>query len=178
MKKNMSYKILNILLILGIVITVAALFLVPSIVPSMLSDLFKSYSIDIGQGNLARFPLGLNIATTTSIGVYICAVPYVIALFLLKRLCTLLTMKNPFTKEVPKRFKEISICVFVEFLLVNIITALILFVYIFDKDLFFSTFMILGITSLLLLVIGLVSLTASNLFNMAIQLKDENDKTI
>ncbi len=46
--------------------------------------------------------LNSNIVLTTSIGVYVCAIPYVIALFLSKRLSTLLSLTNLFVKDPAK----------------------------------------------------------------------------
>lgn len=169
MKKATTYKVLDFLLIFGILITLGTLFFVPSII----SDFIKNYE---PINNIINS--NSNIVMGVSIGVYICAIPYIVSLFLLKRLSTLLSLSNPFIKDVAKIFKNISICAFLEFVLVNVISIFIAFTYIFDKDIFFSLIIIIGLLSMLLLVIGFISLIASNLFNKAIELKYENDHTI
>jgi hypothetical protein len=170
MKKDISYKILNFLIGLGIVITLVALL----IVPQALSDMLKQ----TGKSIAPILFMGKDIVDSSTIGIYICAVPYVIALFLLKRLCKLLSKNNTFLEEVPKLLKNIATCAFIDFVLVNLIAVFIAFIYIFDKDMFFSTIMISNTISLVILVIGLLSLVSSKLFKRAIDIKSENDKTI
>lgn len=160
MKKDVSSKILNILVILGIMLTILALL----IAPSVLSESF---------GGLSK-----NVVRSITIGLYICAIPYVTALFMLKKLCKLISINKPFSKEVPKTLKNISICAFVEIVIFNLVTIVLSFVYIYEKDMFFSTMMSSMIISFVILAIGFLSLVTSKLFKMAIEIKEENDKTI
>ncbi|WP_038298930.1 DUF2975 domain-containing protein [Metaclostridioides mangenotii] len=167
MLKNISYKALNIMMIIGIAITLLVLFVVPSIVSEIVYSFQTSRSLDS------------NIVTNITVSVYLCSIPYLIALFSIKRFCKILvTEKNPFSKEVPNIFKIISKCAFVEFIIFNITTFLITFKYIFDKNMFFSIVMLSVIISLIILAVDFYSLISLKFFTMAIDIKDENDNTI
>ncbi|MCR1955855.1 DUF2975 domain-containing protein, partial [Clostridioides mangenotii] len=85
---------------------------------------------------------------------------------------------NPFSKEVPNIFKIISRCTFIGFIIFNITTLLLTYKYIFDKNMFFSIVMLSVIISLIILAVGFYSLISYKFFNMAIDIKDENDNTI
>lgn len=162
MKKDFSSKALNKIVSIGIILTLLALLSTPIIV----TTIFKSsYSI-----------VGSSIPMKISIGIYICAIPYVIALFLLKKLCKMIAMNKPFSKEIPIYLKQISICAFSEILIYNVI-QLVLY-YIFNIYLYGLTIVSAIIVSFVSLAIGFLSLVMSKLFEMAIEIKDENDKTI
>ncbi|MCR1955963.1 hypothetical protein NSA24_14285, partial [Clostridioides mangenotii] len=120
MLKNISYKALNIIMIIGIVITLLVLFIVPSIVSEVVYSFESSRSLDS------------NIVTNITVSVYLCAIPYMIALLSIKRFCKILVIENnPFSKEVPNIFKIISRCTFIGFIIFNITTLLLTYKYIF-----------------------------------------------
>lgn len=167
MLKKISYKALNIIMIIGIVITLLVLFIVPSIVSEVVYSFESSRSLDS------------NIVTNITVSVYLCAIPYLIALLSIKRFCKILVIENnPFSKEVPNIFKIISRCTFIGFIIFNITTLLLTYKYIFDKNMFFSIVMLSVIISLIILAVGFYSLISYKFFNMAIDIKDENDNTI
>ncbi|HGM1183308.1 hypothetical protein ACFYIC_19105 [Clostridioides difficile] len=42
---------------------------------------------------------------------YICAVPYIVSLFILKRLCKLVSINKSFSEEIPKNLKNTYMCI-------------------------------------------------------------------
>ncbi len=162
MKKDFNSKILNSIVLVGIILTLLALLATPVILTAM----FKS-----GLG-----VVGSNMPIYISIGIYICAIPYVLSLFILKKLCKKILIGQPFSKEIPKYLKQISICAFSEILIFNTIQVAIY--YIFDIYLYGLTIMSSIIVSFISLAICFLGLVLSKLFEMAIEIKDENDKTI
>ena len=77
---------------------------------------------------------------------------------------------------LPKYLKKISICAFSEILIYNIVQVLLY--YIFDIYLYGLTIILAIVVSFVSLAIGFLSLVLSKLFDMAIEIKEENDKTI
>lgn len=65
--------------------------------------------------------VGGNISLFVSTGVYICIIPYLIALITLKKLCTLIYNKNPFSMETTYLLKTISLCAFSELFVFNMV---------------------------------------------------------
>ncbi|CEK32288.1 Protein of unknown function (DUF3036) [[Clostridium] sordellii] len=162
MKGSMTSKILNIIVLLGITITCILLLGTPLILTAYLKS---SYSL---------IDHNLVIGLTTCI--YICAVPYLIALFNLKRLCSLIAKSNPFSKKIVIFLRQISICAFSEiFIFIGCVWYLKSFVDFFQNILWFGPFIAITFVSI---TIGLLSLVASELFKLFIDIKDENDKTI
>ena len=162
MDKHTSSKILNNIILIGILLTLALLLFIPLGITAT----FKS-----GLG-----VVGSNIPTVISIGIYICAIPYVIALFSLKKLCNLIEKKEPFSWNIPKHLKTISICAFSEILIFNLVQ--IALYYFFDIYLYALTIIPIIVVSFVSLAIGFLSMVLGQLFTMAIEIKDENDKTI
>nr|WP_317331593.1 DUF2975 domain-containing protein [uncultured Romboutsia sp.] len=162
MKKDYSARILNNIVLVGIILTLLLLLAMPLILTAM----FKS-----GLG-----VVGSNLPMNISIVIYICAIPYVISLFILKKLCKIIVIKQPFLREIPKYLRQISICAFSEILIYNIVQVALY--YIFDIYLYGLTIMSAIIVSFVSLAIGFLSLVLSKLFDMAIEIKEENDKTI
>lgn len=162
MKKDYSSNILNSIVFTGIILTILVLLSMPLILTAMLKS---------GLGIV-----GSSLPINISIVIYICAIPYVIALFILKKLCKIIVIKKPFSREIPKYLKQISICAFSEILIYNIVQ--IVLYYIFDIYLYGLTIISSIIVSFVSLAIGFLSLVLSKLFGMAIEIKEENDKTI
>lgn len=162
MDKNTSSKILNNIILAGIVLTILALLFLPLGITAF----FKSNFGIVGG----------NIPMILSTGVYICAIPYLIALFALKKLCNLIATKNPFSREIPYYLKTISICAFSEIFLFNVIQLFLC--YFFNVYLYALNIIPAIIVSFVCLAIGFLSLVLGKLFNMAIDIKEENDKTI
>lgn len=161
MKNNFS-KILNIIVSVGIGLTLILL----AGVPFILGALSKSSEIAIE-------PKFIIIITG---GIYICAIPYIIALLNLKKLCTHITSKNPFSKSVPKHINNIAYCAFSEVIIFDVMN--IIFYFAFNIYLYAITIFSCIIVSFLSLAIGVFALVSSKLFEMTIEIKDENDKTI
>ncbi|MEG1409630.1 MAG: DUF2975 domain-containing protein [Terrisporobacter sp.] len=162
MKNSSSYRILNNIIILGIVLTLLSLCALPLVITAYLKS---GYNI-----------VDSNLPLIMSIGIFICAVPYIVALFLLKKLCKQIVLKQPFSREIPKYLKQISICAFSEILIFNV-TQLVLY-YFFDIYLYGLTIVSAIIVSFISLAIGFLSMVLGKLFEMAIEIKEENDKTI
>lgn len=161
MKNNYS-KILNIIVSVGIVLTLIIL----AGLPFILGALSKSESLNMES----RYVIIL-----TS-GIYICAVPYVIALFNLKRLCSHITSKNPFSESIPKIINNIACCSFSEGIIFNLMN--IVFYFVFNIYFYGITVLLCVLITFLSLAIGVFALVSSKLFEMTIDIKDENDRTI
>ena len=161
MKNNYS-KILNIIVSVGIILTLIML----AGLPFILGALSKSASINIQSKYI----------TVMTVIIYICATPYVIALFNLKKLCSHITNKNPFSESIPKLINNIAYCSFSEVILFNLMNIIFYFIF----NIYFHALTILPcvIVSFLSLAIGVFALVSSKLFEMTIDIKDENDRTI
>lgn len=105
-----------------------------------------------------------------------CAIPYVVSLFILKKLCKLVEINKSFSKEIPKYLKNISICAFSEIFIFNFV--LLILYYFYDMYLYAITIIPSVIVSFVSLAIGFLTLVLSILFKKIIEIKDENDKTI
>ncbi|WP_434796486.1 DUF2975 domain-containing protein [Terrisporobacter vanillatitrophus] len=161
MKNNYS-KILNIIVSVGIILTLIML----AGLPFILGALSKSASINIESKYI----------TVMTVSIYICATPYVIALFNLKKLCSHITSKNPFSESIPKLINSIAYCSFSEVILFNLMN--IIFYFVFNIYFYALTILPCVIVSFLSLAIGVFALVSSKLFEMTIDIKDENDRTI
>lgn len=161
MKNNYS-KILNIIVLVGICLTLILL----AGFPFILGALSKSSSMNVES----------KFIVIISLGIYICAVPYIIALFKLKRLCSHITSKNPFCESIPKLITNIAYCAFSEVFLFNIMN--ILFYLIFDIYFYGITILLCILITFLSIAIGVFALVSSKLFEMTLDIKDENDRTI
>ena len=162
MKNNITSKILNIIVLLGLTLTCMLLIAAPLIVTAF----FKSaYSI-----------LDSGLVMSVVACIYLCAIPYVIALFNLKKLCGIISKNNPFSNKIVKSLEIISICSFSEMLLfLGCVWYLKNFVKFFQRLLWVGPFILIAIVAT---TIGLLALVASRLFELFIDIKDENDKTI
>lgn len=161
MKNNYS-KILNIIVSVGIGLTLALL----AGLPFVLGALSKSPSLDMES----KFIIII------TMGIYICAIPYIIALFNLKKLCYHITSKNPFSKSIPKIINNIAYCALSEVVLFNLMNILLYLIY--DIYLYALTILPCVLVSFVSLAIGVFALVSSKLFEMTIDIKDENDRTI
>lgn len=162
MKKDRNSKILNSIVLLGIIITLLMLIGTPLVLTAM----FKS----------DQELMNSNFITTITVLIYACSAPYVGALVLLKKLCKLMSNKNPFSREIPSLIRKIGMCAFSEVLLFN--GATIAAYYIHDVYLYALTIVPCVIVSFVSIAIGFFSLVSANLFEMSIEIKEENDKTI
>ncbi len=76
----------------------------------------------------------LNMEWILTACIYLCAVPYLIALFKFKRICKLLTSENSFSPIISKEFQALAICAFSEaciYLLSNIFLYVLFDFYLF-----------------------------------------------
>lgn len=162
MNKNFSSNLLNKIITTGIILTFLALLSTPLI----LTAIFKSI---LGIVNS-------NIPIIISIGLYICAIPYIIALFILKKISKQIAIKDPFNIKIPILLEQISFCAFSEIILFNIVC--IVLYYVFNIYLYGITIMSSIVVSFVSLAIGVLSIVLSQLMKIAIEIKDENDKTI
>ncbi len=162
MSNSLSSKILNYILILGIILTFLALLGTPLVTTAF----FKSAFSILNQTLVFKF----------SACIYVCAIPYLIALFKLKKLCGLTLKNKPFSIESVNALKTISICAFSEILLVGSASL-----YLKRSTEFFSNFPIARTVLPALIIcipVGLLCLVFSELFYNAMKIKEENDQTI
>ncbi|MFD3448153.1 DUF2975 domain-containing protein [Microbacteriaceae bacterium 4G12] len=162
MKKNLNYNILNLLVLLGLCITILMLFATPLITTAFLKSRFSL--------------LDTSLVIKISICIYLCAVPYVTALFNLKKICKLIAENNAFSLKIVNYLKAISFCSF---------SAIIIFIlcaiYLKYSTVLFHNVLLVGpifIITFIGITIGFLFLVLSQLFEIFIQIKDENDKTI
>ena len=162
MKRNLNYKILNSLVFIGIYFTLFMLLGAPLFTTAFLKSQFSL--------------INSKLVFQISICIYICAVPYVIALFNLKRVCKLVGKDDSFTIRIVKSLRTIAFCSFSE-----IITFSICATYLKYSISLFNSILLLGpifIVTFIGITIGFLFLVLSQLFDIFIQIKDENDMTI
>ncbi|HCQ90397.1 MAG TPA: DUF2975 domain-containing protein [Clostridium sp.] len=162
MKERTSSKLLNGLVIVGIILTILALIGTPLV----LTAFFKSSSMKLSAPNIKWI---------LTVCIYLCAVPYVTALFKLKKICKLLTSEDSFSPIISKKFQVISICAFAE-AVVYILSNLFLYI-VFDFYLYAITIIPLIIVVFISVTIGFLCLVMSNIFKRAAEIKEENDLT-
>lgn len=162
MEKNSVAKILNGIVIIGISITLILILANPLIVTAFLKS---HYSI-------LNNKLVLNISTC----IYLLSIPYIIALFKLKKLCSLVIKSTPFSIEIVRSLKTISKCSFIELFIILICKKYLDYAI----EGFNKIPLLLPITALIIicLTIGFLCIILSQLFELAIEFKEENDKTI
>lgn len=155
-------KVLNIIVSVGIVLTILLL----AIIPFVLGALSKSAEIGIQY----------KYVIVMTVGIYICAIPYIAALLNLKKLCTYITGEESFSRNIPKYINKIAYYALSEVIIFNLMNVVFYFVF----DIYFYAITILSsiIVSFLSLAIGVFALVSSKLFKKVIEIKDENDKTI
>ncbi|WP_203363113.1 DUF2975 domain-containing protein [Bacillus sp. REN10] len=162
MKKLTSPVALNLVLVFGIVVTFILLIGTPLIVTAF----FKS------QFGLLDTPLVLSVSAC----IYICATPYMIALFKLKKLSSLVVKNTPFSSESVKSLKVIAACSFSEVILfITCVSSL-------KYSVEFFQYTVLGVPIIVIafigITIGLLCSVLARLFEVAIEIKTENDQTI
>lgn len=162
MNKKYAENILDKIVLIGIALTIILLLFTPLGITAILKSVYGVVG--------SKMPINI------SIGIYICAIPYLIALIYLKKLCGLIAKKDPFSTNIPLYLKKISMCAFSEVLIFNVVQFGLY--YLFDMYFYALTLVPSVIISFVALAIGFLSVVLSKLFEMAIEIKDENDKTI
>ncbi|WP_297517783.1 DUF2975 domain-containing protein [uncultured Clostridium sp.] len=163
MKKNFTTSLLNIVLIFGIIVTL----LICLGAPFILGAVFKVQELPLDNTSMFYSIL---------IVFYICAAPYIIALFKLRTLTGLVLKNTPFTKKSVNALRTIAICSFSELIL--FILGANIVKHMFDE---FSGILLtppIIIIGFMCILLGLMFITLAKLFNNAIELKEENDMTI
>lgn len=162
MKKDLGLKILDKIVLVGIILTILLLVATPLILTAYIKS-------ELGL-------VGINMPMNISIGIYICAAPYLIALFNLKRLCKIIASEQIFSREIPRYLKLISFWSFSEILIFNIIQISLYFI--FDIYLYGVTVMSSIVVSFVSLAIGFLCFVLAKFYETAIEIKEENDHTI
>lgn len=162
MKTSMSSRVVNIIVACGIVLTLLALLATPLLLTAFLKS---AYSI-----------LDQDMVTVITSSIYLCAVPFVMALFQLKKLSKIALGGNPFTYHTAKALKVIAVCAFIEIVLFNGCSVFLIYVY--DLFLYAATIVPMVVVTFIALTGGLLSLTLAQLFEEAARIKEENDQTI
>ncbi|MGL5327723.1 MAG: DUF2975 domain-containing protein [Peptostreptococcaceae bacterium] len=160
--KNKNSKILNSIVVIGILLTLLILISMPLVITAILKT---EYGL-----------VNSNFVSMTTTLIYVCATPYVMALVYLKKLCKLMGNENPFSREIPSLIKKIGICAFSEVLLFN--GMVIVMYYMYDVYLYAFTIIPCIMVSFVSIAIGFFSIVSAKLFEMSIEIKEENDKTI
>ena len=75
-------------------------------------NIFVTAGIALTLCSLVSFPFFLSPAAVCCI--YVCSVPYLMALFRLRRICITISSDNPFSEEASRDFSFISRCAFCE----------------------------------------------------------------
>lgn len=156
MNKNFSSTILNNIVSIGIFITLILFLLIP-----LLFNYFFKNTLGLVGGNISLF---------VSTGVYICIIPYLIALITLKKLCSLIYNKNPFSRETTYLLKTISLCAFSEFFVFNIVQLSLC--NLFDIYLYSINVIPTVLISFISLFIGLFSLVLCNINSKILKIKN------
>lgn len=162
MKTNINGNILNYLVNIGIVLTIAALVAFPF----FLNLFFEKCGVVIEDGGVVRI---------ITAGTYICSVPYIIALFYLKEICRQFSCENPFSEKNIKSFRAIKTCAFAEILIIIAVLTILYFVIV---DLWYAA--ILGfafIAVFICMAAGLISEAVAAVLEKAAAIKEENDLT-
>ena len=160
--KNYNLKILNTIASIGIALTFVLLICLPFI---------------LGAFNKITFIyVDSKFIFIITLGIYICAIPYVVALLNLKRLCFYITSNNPFSRSIPKLINNIAYCAFSEVILFNLMNMI--FYFLFNLYFYGLTILFCVVVSFLSLAIGVFAFISSKLFENIIDIKYENDMTI
>lgn len=162
MKNNFIPKILNMIVILGISITCIFYLANPLIITAFLKG---HYSI-----------LNRALVITISTCFYLLGAPYVIALFKLKKLCSLVVKNNPFSIESVKSLKIISMCSFIELFIIIGCEKYLDYSIAGFKNIPLG--LPLAALTIICLTMGFLCIVLSQLFEIAIKIKEENDETI
>lgn len=150
MKSLIWVKLMKNLLLLFIVLLALALIRLPLLV--------DTYAGMLGVGASNSFQL--------EVFLYLTAVPFLILLIMLRRLCRNVLRNAPFHPSSITALHVISICAFIDFLLYAIGTLTMM------QNLLSFILMIAAF------MIGLVSLILAQLFQVSREIKQENDLTI
>lgn len=163
MNKNITTKILNVVLIIGIVITSLLMLVLPFITAASLK--------------VSQVPTGNDFMFySVLISLYAGFTPYLVALFKLKTLTSLVLKNTPFSRKSVNALKTISICAFSEIILFILCANIIKHTFVeFESVLLTVPTVLIGFVCVTL---GLLFAILANLFNNALELKEENDMTI
>lgn len=156
MNKNFSSTILNNIVSIGIFITLILFLLIP-----LLFNYFFKNTLGLVGGNISLF---------VSTGVYICIIPYLIALITLKKLCRLIYNENPFSRKTTYLLKTISLCAFSEFFIFNMVQLFLC--NLFNVYLYSINVIPTALISFISLFIGLFSLVLCNINSKILKIKN------
>lgn len=109
-------------------------------------------------------------------GIWVCAIPYVLALIYVKKLGHQLAIKQPFSSRIPSLLEKISWCAFSE--IVIFVLVQIVWIVFFDLYLYALTVIPMIVVAFVSLTIGVGALVFKKLFEQAIVMKEEHDFTI
>ncbi|WP_297632587.1 DUF2975 domain-containing protein [uncultured Clostridium sp.] len=161
--KNFNSKILNLILIIGIVVTIALLVWLPFIVGAFIKVSMISRT-------------GSNTFLILLISGYLLGIPYVIALFKLRRLVSLTMKDEAFSEKSIKILKVISILSFLEIIIFICCSNFMKYNIIeFHDALLVGPTVVIGF---ICITIGLLFAVLATVFSNARKIKIENDMTI
>ena len=151
-------KFLYYFVLVGIVLTIGALIMVPE-------------ALTIFLKNSDRFVYRPCAVFALTVCIYACALPYVVALFQLKGICKMFVQGQFFESRVSEKFKDISMCAFLDAVLVFMF--LIVGIAVFECCC--SFLIIFPLLVLSFIGLGIISLTISQVFDYASDMKEENE---
>lgn len=161
-KQKVLSRCLNGLIDAGIALT----FLAMAAVPFVLAAFFKASEFP---------PVNDYTDTILTVSILLCAVPYVCALFFLRRIGRLMTGEKAFSPEMARQFVRISVCAWCEAVLSVAVTLTLTFA--FDIYLYALTVIPCFIVVFLSVTAGFLSLVFAGIFTRAAEIKEENDLT-
>lgn len=165
MIKDLSAKILKLILTIGLLITI----LISVFSPFIFGAFFKT------TGNVNLVGTALFYSVTGSF--ILCAIPYIVALFNLKRLLKLILINKSFSSKSIKILNIIAICSFSELIIFILSTNIVKRVFIENFEYVLLTAPII-LVSFICLTLGFMFLVLAKLFKNALELKEENDMVI
>lgn len=163
MKSNKATKTLNIVLMIGIVITLLLMVGLPFI----LGAFIKVSELNVNDDKMFYAML---------IFAYLIWIPYILSLFKLRTLTKLILKREAFTEKAVNSLKLISIFAFSECIIFIIGSNLLKHGFVEFKDLLLIA--PLTVIAFITITIGLLFAVLATLFRNAMEIKEENDMTI
>lgn len=160
------YRIFNVITLIIIAILLASVISIPSLVRQLVT------AFDDGNFNKERMEI------ISTLLIYTTYIPFVLVVYYLRKICKCMSSENPFVSKVSPLLTKISVISYLEAIFMCLL--IILFCY-FNRA---NKFMWLGIIYnegfivLLFVLVGLLCNISKGVYLQAINIKDENDKTI
>ncbi len=113
-----------------------------------------------------------NLSTAIIVYVYLCCIPFLLALITVASLCDVIAIGEPFSEQSLKLLSRIVWCCYIEAILNA--AAILVFSIFFNIGIFISSIIIIGICG----AVAIFATVLKELVKSAIRLREENDLTI